>query len=140
MFDELMLPDTAVLSRRKKDGLTEASLRLRLPWYRSLPISCITGIDLSIDGHAIQSDSLTISFGDIYHSLSETSLLTDVSWFVLDQATVKFPVTSDLSPGAHNVSLSLALRIPYQEPEYCAVSFSQTAEHSRSVEFQGEER
>ncbi|HCJ5524751.1 TPA: hypothetical protein NUW91_001966 [Klebsiella pneumoniae] len=140
MFDELMLSDTAILSNRKKNGLTEASLRLRLPWYRSLPISCIEKIELTIDGKPVRSDALTISVGDVYHTLEEASRLSEVSWFVLDQATAKFPVDPDLAPGPHDVALNLVLRIPYQEPEYWPIDFTQTAKHTRSVEFLGEEQ
>lgn len=139
MFDELMLPDEADLHRRTDHG-QEAALRLRLPWYRSLPISCVDGIEIAIDGVVIPEAAVTISIGDTSHSIDEVGDLAEVEWFVLDRATARFPVSGDFAPGAHDVALTLILRIPYAEPEYWPIEFTQTATHSRRIEFLGKDR
>lgn len=136
MFDELMLPEQADLHRHA-DGRAFTTLALRLPWYRSLPISCIEGIDITIDGAAVSGDEVLISVGDGEHAIANLGDLAEVEWFVLDQAVARFPVAPDLGPGAHDVGLTLTLRIPYAEPEYWPIDFTQTAKHARSIEFLG---
>lgn len=137
MFDELMLPDQAELHRR--DAGASASLALRLPWYRSLPVSCVDGVDIVIDGIAVPRDEITISVGDAEHRIADVGDLAEVEWFVLDRATARFPVPQHFAPGNHDVDLTLTLRIPYAEPEYWPIDFTQTAKHARPVEFLGED-
>jgi hypothetical protein len=135
MFDELVLPERAEL-RRGADGQVLASLKLRLPWYRALPISCIDGLDIAIDGAPVDPAQISIGLGDGYHSLAEAQSLDNTWWFVLDTAEMRISDALGLEAGDHTVGISLGLRIPYSaEPR--AITFSQTAEHTRSVHFEG---
>lgn len=138
MFDELVLPEQATISAA--DG-SQTTLRLpiRLPWYRSLPISCIEGIELTIDGEAVAKESLRVSVGDVYHSLEEAAQLHDVPWFVLDPASVEVQLGRDLQHGPHDVGIVLHLRVPYTEPIYWDIDFKQTAVCAKSVDFQGKD-
>jgi len=137
VFDELMLPDQADLTGPTTDGT--AIVALRLPWYRSLPLSCVEGVVISIDDGTVDGEGMTISVGDAEHPVAELGQLADVEWFVLDRATVRFAQPEGLLPGMHRVALTLTLRIPYAEPEYWPIDFTQTAEHSRTVEFLGKD-
>lgn len=137
MFDELMLPREAEL--RTREGSSQAEIALRLPWYRSLPISCVDGIDISIDGTAIEQEAVTVSVGDTEHTVASVGDLAEVEWFVLDRAVARFPVPEGFPAGPHEVALTLTLRIPYAEPEYWPIEFNQTATHSRLVNFLGED-
>lgn len=134
MFDELMLGGRGELLRRT-DGTLAARLRIRLPWYRSLPISCVEQLLFRIDGEPVDRDDLTIRLCDIAHTLDEAALLSDVSWFVLDEACAEFPVSDRLADGVHQVEITMKLRIPYTEPEYWNIDFTQTAKHVRRVDF-----
>jgi len=136
MFDELMLPEQAELRQDARGGSLVA-LPLRLPWYRSLPISCLDGIDISVDGVAVPEAAVTISVGDAEHAIVDTGDLSEVEWFVLDQAVARFPVPQTVAPGFHDVAVTLTVRIPYAEPEYWPIDFTQTAKHTRSVELLG---
>lgn len=62
-----MLPAEADL-RTVPGGRPEVALALRLPWYRSLPLSCVDGIEIAIDGAAVPEHDVTISVGDAEHS------------------------------------------------------------------------
>lgn len=136
MFDELMLPDSAVMTPISGGGTT-ISMRIRLPWYRSLPISCIEQLDLAVDDLQVLRDTMTISLGDVPHTLDQATHLHETAWFVLDQATVRFSVAQALSAGSHQVSISLTLRIPYTEPDFFPLKFTQVAQHARAIEFVG---
>lgn len=134
MFDELMLADTAVVAPHES-GDRVALLGIRLPWYRSLPLSCIERLDLSINGQPQPVGSLSLRISDIYHSIESLAELFDVSWFVLDQATLRFPVPSGLACDVHTVSLTMLLRIPYTDPDFAPFDYKQVATCERPVSF-----
>jgi hypothetical protein len=98
-----LVADTA---GRTADG---AEFRVRSPWYRSLPLSCID-VELTIDGARVPDDRIRVSVNDRDHTLAELHALDDEFWFVLDPARVR---VSGVDPGTHEVTVRLGLRIPY---------------------------
>jgi hypothetical protein len=141
LFDELMLPDEAVLQRSGPDT-TRTLLQIRLPWYRSLQVSCIEGIDIVIDDEAVSPDNLSIGIGGEHYSLAEAAQLHDAWWFVLDTLQTEIQPPAPVSPGDHRVSLSLSLRIPYASPDRIGARFPrfmQTAVGTRTVSFIGKD-
>jgi hypothetical protein len=140
LFDELMLPDQAVL-RRTGDDATSAVLPIRLPWYRSLQLSTIDGIELSVDGEKVSPDNVSINFGGARYSLAEATQLPDAWWFVLDTLQTEIQVPASLTPGDHRIDLTLSLRIPYATPdrERTFPHFMQTAVGTRTVSFAGKD-
>lgn len=134
MFDELMLPDRARLSR-SVDGDQRLLLPLRLPWYRQLPLSCIKQVSLTIDEDRIDPGDIRVSVGDGFHTLDEAKALDMTWWFQLD--TAKFAVHDriGLTGGTHKVGLVLALQIPYGSGPEGFPDFRQSAECVRSVQF-----
>jgi hypothetical protein len=140
LFDELMLPDQAVLQRTDADA-TRAVLPIRLPWYRSLQLSTIDGIELAVDGEAVSADDVFINFGGAKYSLAETAQLPDAWWFVLDTLQTEIQVPASVEPGDHRVDLTLSLRIPYATPdrERTFPHFMQTAVGTRTVSFIGKD-
>lgn len=135
----MMLPAEADL-RTEPGSRPDVSLALRLPWYRSLPLSCVDGIQIAVDGAPVPERDVTISVGDVEHSIADSGDLAEVEWFVLDRATATFPAPDGVAAGPHEVAVTLTLRIPYAEPEYWPIEFTQTAKHSRSIEFLGADR
>ncbi|WP_173921649.1 DUF6379 domain-containing protein [Agromyces sp. Marseille-P2726] len=87
------------------DGFT---LRLSLPWIRSLPLSSLHELEVRIDGDRI--DGLRIMLGD---RLIESELVSRERgwWFLQDRVAIRG--TRVLEPGAHDVAVSFRLVIPY---------------------------
>ena len=54
--------------RPHPDGL---ALRLTIPWYRSLWLSSVTTLALSVDGERVDADDLRVEFGDASYGLDE---------------------------------------------------------------------
>jgi hypothetical protein len=140
LFDELMLPDQAVLQRTDADA-PRAVLPIRLPWYRSLQLSTIDGIELAVDGETVSADDVSINFGGAKYSLAEAAQLPDAWWFVLDTLQTEIPVPASVEPGDHRVDLTLSLRIPYATPDRHRTfpHFMQTAVGTRTVSFIGKD-
>jgi hypothetical protein len=140
LFDELMLPDEAILQHSGTDA-TRAVLPIRLPWYRSLQLSTIDGIELAVDGEAVSPDNVSINFGGTKYSLAEATQLSDAWWFVLDTLQTEIQVPASVEPGDHRVDLTLSLRIPYATPDHERTfpHFMQTAIGTRTVSFTGKD-
>ena len=106
-FSRSLLPrDEVVL---KTD---ELELGVRLPWYRSLPLSVVEIGELSIDGQVVTSDEMRFALNGREFALQELKGLTGESWFVLDSARLR--VRRALDPTVHHtLSLTLNLYPPY---------------------------
>ncbi len=87
---------------------------IHLPWYRSLPLSCVEGISISIGGKQTPGDQLRILYAGAELRLDELPELVNDWWFVQDALTVRVPDPSPLQPGTEaEASVHLATRIPY---------------------------
>ena len=87
---------------------------VHLPWYRSLPLSCVENIDVSIAGNRYARDKLRVQHDGRELTVDALASLVDEQWFVQDPLTVVVPVASPLTAGAEtDVEVALATRIPY---------------------------
>jgi hypothetical protein len=104
-----VLGDNAV---RAADGGYEVDLHLA--WYRSLPLSCLEGIDLTINNEAATRESLKVSVGGQQLGLDDLPELDDEWWFVQDALTVHVPSAAAAAKGEQvDVDVTLATRVPY---------------------------
>ena len=83
------------------------SVRLALPWIRSLPIASLSALTLSVDGKPVEP--LTVRLGERRTAPNRLSD-EDGWWFVQDR--VVLCCEEDLKPGVHNVSVDFRLIIP----------------------------
>jgi hypothetical protein len=91
----------------REDSLTAAGehavLNLGLPWFRSLPLACINGITVEIDGKTFSADELEIDLGAKQIRVSD--LAKDINlgeWYLQDRYNVKIPMAVSAS-GRHKV-------------------------------------
>jgi hypothetical protein len=113
MFADDLLPATM----RAAGACSNAgvALDIRLNWYRSLPLSCVEAVGLTIDGTAVSSDRLELRLKDLQAPVGALGDATDVWWRVTESAAL-VARGEDLVAGPHEVELVLALRIPYYGP------------------------
>jgi Domain of unknown function (DUF6379) len=88
-------------------------LAVRLPSYRSLPLSCIIDLEVDIDGTVTGSSDLVLSLYGTAHTVADLRPRRDLNWFVLDVADLFVPLAGPLAPGRHEVSASLQLLTPF---------------------------
>lgn len=96
----------------RDDSLTTfadgAALRVSLPWIRSLPLASLTDPRVTVDGAEI--DGLAVLVGD--RRVPPGELVEDDGWwFQQDRVTLTLP--TQLTPGAHDITVEFALSIPY---------------------------
>lgn len=86
---------------------------VRIPWYRSLPYSCVEGLDVKIDGEAVDPARLRIELGGESYRLSDLPPLHERWWYVADAAAVTAPLDEPPAAGEHELDVTLSMRIPY---------------------------
>jgi Domain of unknown function (DUF6379) len=108
MLTEQVIADASLQS----EGDAFAFL-LRLPWYRSLPLSSLEELHVTIDGQSVPSEELRVSYGGMTYALSDLPPLYDEWWYVADPAEVRVPKAGGLPAGEHELDVTIAVRIPY---------------------------
>ncbi len=94
-------------------GNDRLEIDVRLPWYRSLPLSVVDVFALSVDGRAVEKERMRFRINDKSLALDDLKDQVEEFWFVLDPAVieVRMPVTGADAP--HEIELQLDLYPPY---------------------------
>ena len=96
--------------RSTSDGV---SIDIRVPWYRSLPLSVVSIAEVKIDGEIIQPESLSLEANGRCFQLDELRSHSSEWWFVLDSALLHIK-GKHLTPGTeHTVTVGVGIRPPY---------------------------
>jgi hypothetical protein len=96
-----------------RNGVHGYELSVNLTSYRSLPLSCIEGLLLKVDGQEIEASTIVLTLNGYSHKISELSRLSHIWWFILDPATIFVPSEKPLKPGNHQVDATLITVEPY---------------------------
>ncbi|HZU62088.1 MAG TPA: DUF6379 domain-containing protein [Novosphingobium sp.] len=86
---------------------------VRLPWYRSLPLSVVEIGQVVVDGQLIDPARITFELEGQRYRLDELRPHTDVWWYVLDSAFLHIAGLPLLAGGEHQVSVTIQVRPPY---------------------------
>jgi hypothetical protein len=130
MFDELMISG----DRLRPAGPDGVRLQVRLPFYRSLPLSCIEGLELSVDGEAMEDIALVV--GDERRDLAVLPSLNDTWWFVLDVLELEARMPEQVEPGSHRIALTIRFRVPHGDPDFRVGVFVQVARCTRQMQLE----
>ena len=103
-----MLDDDAL--RAADDGF---ELDVHLNWYRSLPLSSLDTVELTVNGEGIAREEITLSVNGNDYALDELADRWEEMWFVLDPATLRVPRPLVRRGETADVSVTLGTRIPY---------------------------
>ena len=88
-------------------------LDVRLPWYRSLPLSVIDFGEVSINGAAIDPNEIRLRINGNDRKLSELQGLWKEYWYVLDSAYLRIPYPAIERGGQYRVEVTVILHPPY---------------------------
>ena len=93
---------------------TGFEVQVLLNWYRSLPLSCVQTLELTVNGQAVPRAQIRFVINGRDRSLDELQDLTDEDWFVQDRATLRVQRSPAVKAGEPlDVTLKLGSRIPY---------------------------
>jgi hypothetical protein len=103
--DGMIRPDAL----RVRDG--KLVLAVHIPWYRSLPLSCLEALQTVVDGHEAGSDHAPLRIGQFCGSLP-AAVLSDAWWDLRDPLEIPLDVPGSAGQ-TYTVDVSVACRIPY---------------------------
>lgn len=99
--------------RPHPDGL---ALRLTLPWYRSLWLSSISGLELTIDGEPVAATDLRFVTAAREYRLDELPQQSETLWFLQEHPLLVVRRDEPVALGeTHDVVLTGQLRLPYMQ-------------------------
>ncbi|TLM83595.1 hypothetical protein FDW83_09020 [Pseudarthrobacter sp. NamE2] len=86
---------------------------VRLPWYRSLPLSAVVVLAVEIDGREISGDLIRLEVNGGSYRIEDLAERWDDIWFVQDEATVA--ITDSTAAALHHAEITtvIDLRSPY---------------------------
>ncbi|WP_218220986.1 DUF6379 domain-containing protein [Nesterenkonia sp. Act20] len=92
------------------------ALELQLPWYRSLWLSSVQTVRVSVDGEAVPGEDLYLELDGQTYPVHELPERWDVLWFVGDHPLLVIPRLEPSSEGtAYEIDLAMELRLPYMQ-------------------------
>jgi hypothetical protein len=94
-------------------GARGIQLAVNLTSYRSLPLSCLEGLVLKIDGEDIDVSEAQLLLNGHVHRFSELSSLSRLWWFILDPGSIFVPCARPLTAGRHRFEATLITVEPY---------------------------
>ena len=89
-------------------------IKLRFKWYRSLPLSCLEDLQLSVDGQPVDPDAISFGINGHVYRLDELADKVEEFWFILDSAIVSVDKPGMVKPGeSHQIGVAFGMRAPY---------------------------
>jgi hypothetical protein len=86
---------------------------IRLPWYRSLPLSTVEVGEVLFDGAPVEASRVRFELEGNSYPLSAMPELVDKVWYVLDSAYLYVQASALPQGSEHSVSVTLNLYPPY---------------------------
>ena len=99
--------------RAHPEGL---ALTLTLPWYRSLWLSSVSTLKLTLDGEEVPQQDLSFELGGTIYALEELPAQAETLWFLQEHPLliVKRPAPVKLGE-QHAIRIFGELRLPYMQ-------------------------
>jgi len=99
----------------RPDGLSvqdgSLTLAVHVPWYRSLPVSCLERLDVRLDGAPVAVRSVAVGgFAGSVHQAADS----DEWWDLRDALEVSLEATAEAGE-RRAVEVDVAVRIPYMQ-------------------------
>src|SRR4051794_33468489 len=92
------------------------ALSLTLPWYRSLWLSSVTSLTLSLDGEEVPARDLSFELAGTRYSLDQLPEQSDVLWYLQEHPLLVVRRDQPAALGeTHLVDLVGELRLPYMQ-------------------------
>lgn len=89
------------------------SVGVRLPWYRTVPLSTVELVSLKVDERPIDLGSIRFAINGGEWQLQELPALTEEEWFVIDTAELRVRDERLDRGSEHAVEVVLAVYPPY---------------------------
>lgn len=113
MFEKYLVNPEGFRNVRENNQIAGYEVKLRIPYYRGLPMSCVEVIDLTVDGEKVSNDDMLITVKGDSFKFSELPTAYSHRWEMIENITVFVKKPGGLSAGEHKVRAFVSLRISY---------------------------
>jgi hypothetical protein len=101
--------------RRLPDG-TGIAVSVQLPWYRSLWLSAVDDVEVSVNGTPVPKDRIRFELQGRSYTVDELPEQSETLWFVADRPDVVAQLDELPEPGAAiTVEVVLTMRLLYMQ-------------------------
>jgi hypothetical protein len=101
--------------RRLPDG-SGIAVSVQLPWYRSLWLSAVDGVEVSVNGTAVPKDRIRFELQGRSYTVDELPEQSETLWFVADRPDVVALLDEVPAPGQTvTVEVVLTMRLLYMQ-------------------------
>jgi len=99
--------------RRRPDGI---AVSVQLPWYRSLWLSAVDDVEMTVNGVPVPKDRLRFELEGRSYRIEELPEQSETLWFVADRPDVVAHLDEVPAPGASiTVEVVLTMRLLYMQ-------------------------
>ncbi|MBU6529612.1 C-glycoside deglycosidase beta subunit domain-containing protein [Streptomyces mayonensis] len=110
--DRLIVPEELGVEESTA-GTTAVTFRVRLPWYRALPMDGLHLSGIAFDGRPVGPGQLDVEIDGAWMPYEKVAGLRDAWWFVLDPLRVRIRDLQQVAEGEHEVTATVGARVPY---------------------------
>jgi len=82
-------------------------VRIRQANYRGGYLSCIDGLEVTVDGERVPEEAMTFCVNDKRFSIGELPDMYKEYWYVLDEAVIEVDRPGGLPAGEHEVEVTI---------------------------------
>ena len=99
---------------RLEDGIiTGFNVRMRIPYYRGVPLSLVGDVLIIADGIHYTGEDLLIEVHGGTFTLAEMTTVVRHRWNYGEKATIKVLKPGGLTPGIHHIEAYAKIRVSY---------------------------
>ncbi|MDQ0678807.1 sugar phosphate isomerase/epimerase [Arthrobacter pascens] len=92
------------------------ALALTIPWYRSLWLSSVSSLQLTVDGQDIPAGDLSLELGGVRYALPDLPAQSETLWYLQEHPLLIAKRVSPVSLGEqHTIQVMGELRLPYMQ-------------------------
>jgi len=111
--ENVLITEGSLQNVLQNDAKVGYSFSVRMPFYRSFPLSCLFDIALSVDGKPVDMADLTFELNEKHYKVAALLELTNVWWRMFDEVILIVRKDGGLEKGEHNMDLTIRVRFPY---------------------------
>jgi hypothetical protein len=126
MQDPYVIVNTGFKNTVEGGATSGYQLDIRIPYYRSVYLSAIHSLDLSVDGAPIPQQDIRIVVAGKTFSIAQMFEADSVRWGFGDPATLLVSKSGGLKPGIHSIQVGIVVRksyLPATDPEHLYEDF-----------------
>lgn len=114
MFEKYLIADKGFRNVVKGQETIGYEFKIRIPYYRGIPLSCLETIDIQVDGEVIPHEDMIITVDTGSFEYHELETVINDRWEMNRPLTVFVKKTGGLSDGEHLIKAFVSIRISYQ--------------------------